>query len=62
LKAFLIIYFYFYDFQDNYIENFNVFSGYFSYLSYFSEKKNPSFKTWIYRFLFKIIGMVALAS
>jgi len=54
LKALLIIYFYFYDFQDNYIENFNAFSDYFSYLSYFSEKINPSLKTWIYRSLFEI--------
>lgn len=62
LKAFLITNFYFYDFQDYYIENFIPFSQTFHYLSMFSENKNPSFTTRIYHLLFKIIGIVTLTS
>ena len=53
MEAFRIIYFQFYDFQDNYIENFIPFSRPFHYLFMFSEK-NPSFTTRMYHFLSEI--------
>ena len=54
MEAFRIIYFQFYDFQDNYIENLIPFSRPYQFLSMFSENKNPSFTTRMYHFLSEI--------